>query len=155
MKFNQFGIDGIRSGRKTNTRRPLKHEPHPHSPYWNLDAVDVEIPHGRTGDIIPVEDEHGVDTGLRIKIKNTRIERLNDISEASTLKEGITYLGKDLDFGGVTYYGEWYENYSESGYVFLSPTDSFRTLWESIYGIGSFDGRWVWVYTFERAEDTP
>lgn len=55
---------------------------------------------------------------LFLRVKDVRIERLNDISEEDAIKEGAY--------------------------------DTFASLWESIYGDGTFDNRYVWGVEFER-----
>lgn len=69
---------------------------------------------------------------LFLRVKDVRIERLNEISEEDAQKEGIEYAPVST--------------MSDQGI----PSDSFGNLWESIYGNGSFDNRYVWVIEFER-----
>lgn len=54
-----------------------------------------------------------------IKITNIRIEKLNEITEEDSIKEGTT------------------------------SKLSFQILWEKINGKNSFDDKWVWVFDFE------
>lgn len=82
-----------------------------------------------------------------IRITNIRVERLNEISYEDALAEGIA---RDFDRGN-----EWWlwKNYSTEKFEFeydFRPEESFGTLWESIYGNGSFDNRYVWVIEFEQ-----
>ncbi len=88
-----------------------------------------------------------------IQLTNIKVERLGDISEEDAIKEGIKYLGADLEFGGVEYPGDWFENYGSKGYCFLSAQDSFRSLWQFINGEGSWNPKlWVWVFEFKQVE---
>jgi len=69
---------------------------------------------------------------LFLRVKDVRIERLNEISEEDAIAEGC-YYGK----GG----GE------------VDPpagNDLFPNLWESIYGKDSFNDDYVWVIEFEK-----
>lgn len=69
---------------------------------------------------------------LFLRVKDVHIERLNEISEEDAIAEGCWY--------GV-------------GSREIDPplgNDLFPNLWESIYGNGSFDNRYVWVIKFER-----
>jgi hypothetical protein len=62
-----------------------------------------------------------------------RVERLQDISEADAIAEGI-----ERDFGGWVDYG--------GATPLLNPVFSYKTLWESINGPGSWEiNPWVWV----------
>lgn len=92
---------------------------------------------------------------LFLRVKDVRIERLNEISEEDAEKEGIKKW--DCVSGiGRRFYAE------HNGYIFEESTFSrysssvgvakraFKLLWESIYGDGSFDNRYVWVTEFER-----
>ncbi|MFY0481432.1 hypothetical protein ACI6PS_02405 [Flavobacterium sp. PLA-1-15] len=84
---------------------------------------------------------------LFYKITSIHVERLQNITEEDAIAEGVV---KHSDYGST-------------GYVnYLSPheavTDidavwSFGTLWESIYGRGSWlKNPWVWVIKFEKIE---
>ncbi len=77
--------------------------------------------------------KEGVRTWL--EVTGVRIERLNEISEDDAIAEGIDNppignIAIALKMG-VARYG-------------------FANLWESIYGLGSFDDRWVTVTEFKR-----
>lgn len=82
---------------------------------------------------------------ITLEIVSVRVERLQDISEADAVAEGIerdaaefkNYNAKDKAFpwlGGV-------------GAAVLS----YKTLWESINGAGSWEANpWVWVVEFKQ-----
>lgn len=90
------------------------------------------------------------------RIIDIRVERLQDISEEDAIAEGIEpVFEKNPNFGGVTYKGQFYNNYGKVGYTFLNAIDSYRTLWESINGPGSWDlNPWVWVIVTEQLSTT-
>lgn len=69
---------------------------------------------------------------LFLRVKDVRIERLNEISEEDAKAEGCWY-GKG-----------WGEVDPPLG------NDLFPNLWESIYGEGSFNDDYVWVIEFEK-----
>ena len=89
---------------------------------------------------------------LFLKVKNIRVERLQDITEGDAITEGIPYehaaeIGfekwspsfNDPDSGGVPMYRE-----------------AFKELWDSLNskrGYGWNLNPWVWVIEFERVED--
>lgn len=88
-----------------------------------------------------------------LKVTNIKIERLNDISEADAIAEGIhenplfrydCYLcGKKGHIGAPN---------CEDGF-FHAAKDSFFSLWESITGKESLESNpWVWVIEFEKVE---
>lgn len=85
---------------------------------------------------------------LFLRVKDVRIERLNEISEEDAKAEGV----EEIFF----YEDPFYRDYRYSlkklkvATVFPNAKKSFETLWESIYGNGSFDNRYVWVIEFER-----
>lgn len=81
-----------------------------------------------------------------LQIESIRLERLNDISRRDAVKEGIEVQNSEaLDFQ--------YKDYMDSGMVFKNPVGSFRSLWESIHGEGSWkDNPWLWVVDFKRIE---
>ena len=80
---------------------------------------------------------------ITLEITGVRVERLQDISEADAIAEGI-----EREAG-------WWKNYDPSaGWRYWeSPIQSYRTLWESINGPGSWEANpWVWVVEFRRVE---
>lgn len=82
-----------------------------------------------------------------LEIKSIRVERLNDITEEDAIDEGIEPLNvTDTKYPTEVYY----KNYG--GYIGdkLFPVESFKSLWTSINGEGSWElNPWVWVVEFE------
>lgn len=73
---------------------------------------------------------------ILLEVTSVRVERLQDISEADAVAEGV-------DFAGHT--DEIMHDYS--------PDERFSMLWESINGAGSWNKNpWVWVVEFRRVE---
>jgi hypothetical protein len=78
---------------------------------------------------------------ILLEIVSVRVERLNDCSEADAIAEGIA---KTVS-GFWSLYGQANVNGT------YSPRASYRALWESINGLGSWPGNpWVWVVEFKR-----
>ena len=93
---------------------------------------------------------------ITLEIVSVRVDRLNDISDDDAADEGIEYLSTPT--GGDDYMTFW-RDYSRTheqadGHPFFDDgheRDSFRTLWESINGPGSWAANpWVWVVEFRR-----
>lgn len=88
---------------------------------------------------------------LSLRITDVRVERLNDISEADAIAEGIDRVENnfgngpaycDYALGDIADNAEWYRD----------PRRSYRSLWDHINGPGAWDANpWVWVVSFERA----
>lgn len=80
---------------------------------------------------------------ITLEIGSIRVERLQGISEEDARAEGIELVRTE---GGT----RWWRNYLDDGRGNLMfPSESFRTLWESINGIGSWVADpWVWVVEF-------
>ena len=74
---------------------------------------------------------------ITLEITSVRVERLQDISEADALAEGVTDDGSLVtDLAG-----------NDRGGAFAA----FATLWEVINGAGSWDDNpWVWAIEFRR-----
>jgi len=71
---------------------------------------------------------------IDLLIKSVRIERLQDISEADALAEGITY-----------------DQLPDNPHDLQRARTWYRGLWEEINGAGSWEANpWVWVIEFER-----
>lgn len=89
---------------------------------------------------------------ITLAIVSVRAERLNDISEADAKAEGLEY---SAIVSGGRYEAPTWRDYSvkvcDPFEWFTSPVDSYRTLWESINGAGSWAlNPWVWVIEFRR-----
>jgi len=85
---------------------------------------------------------------LTLVVTDVRVQRLQEISDDDAQAEGIEpYAGIDPDCSGYLNYS----NQSEDGW-WLSPKNSFRTLWNSINdarGFGWDANPWVVAVTFE------
>lgn len=84
---------------------------------------------------------------ITLEITGVRVERLNEIRGQDAIAEGIEpFTRKFSEISSVT----TFRNYL-SGETNLAATKSYRTLWESINGPGSWDANpWVWVVEFRR-----
>ncbi|KTB99481.1 hypothetical protein AO387_21285 [Pseudomonas syringae ICMP 11168] len=70
-----------------------------------------------------------------LEITDVRVERLQDISEAQALDEGVMSCEADIDPDGIGY----------------SPLELFGGLWTMINGDGSWQSNpWVWVVELKR-----
>lgn len=89
---------------------------------------------------------------LVLEITDVRVERLNSISEEDALAEGIRRT--DNNFGnGPAYCDYMLANLNDVAEWYNSPSDSFISLWQSIYGAESWQhSPWVWVIEFKRVE---
>lgn len=80
---------------------------------------------------------------ITLEIVSVRVERLQEISEADAIAEGIDPL---TDHG--------YKHYGREGAPFqpsMTARGSYMTLWESINGAGSWAlNPWIWVVEFRR-----
>lgn len=82
---------------------------------------------------------------INLEITGVRVERLQDISEADAVAEGIE---RAEDFFGCP----CWKCYGEDADVVApdDPVGSYQSLWESINGAGSWDANpWVWVVEFK------
>ncbi|HHQ6593911.1 TPA: hypothetical protein ACSTLU_000115 [Serratia fonticola] len=87
---------------------------------------------------------------LVLEITDVRVERLNSISEEDALAEGIRRT--DNNFGnGPAYCDYMLANLNDVAEWYNRPSDSFISLWQSIYGAESWQhSPWVWVIEFKR-----
>lgn len=77
---------------------------------------------------------------------SVRAERLHDIIELDAIAEGI-----EQHHSPVYPDQAWWKLYGTSDIAHLSPVESFKSLWESINGAGSWEKNpWVGVYEFEK-----
>lgn len=79
---------------------------------------------------------------LSLEITGVRVERLQKISEADAKAEGIEQMA------------HVWKNYDRKDRLqFIDPRDSYRSLWESINGPGSWElNPWVWVIEFKKVD---
>ncbi len=77
---------------------------------------------------------------ITLEVTGVRVERLQDISEADALSEGI-----ERHADGNGFHTEDGMRYSDD------PRESFASLWESINGPDSWGANpWVWIVEFKR-----
>lgn len=87
---------------------------------------------------------------LWLEIVEVRVERLQEISEEDAIAEGVQpisghpYSWKSYRFGKAV---------ASDVHCEQTARDSYRTLWESINGAGSWGTNpWVWAITFKRVK---
>jgi hypothetical protein len=83
---------------------------------------------------------------ITLEITDVRVERLQDITEANVVAEGIQRwpLGFRVDVSGAPVH---------ECRTFAVARDAYRWLWEEINGPGSWDANpWIWVFEFERVK---
>lgn len=86
---------------------------------------------------------------FKLEVTEVKVERLQEISEADAIAEGVYIANAGTPFAC---YWDYLENESRSPNYF-DATDSFWSLWESIHGPGSWaKNEWVFAYTFRRVE---
>lgn len=85
-----------------------------------------------------------------LRIKNITVERLQDITEASAIAEGIEPV-QGFDSGEGVPMQQMYRNYLDYGYTEVLPIDSFISLWTKLnQNRAPWElNPWVWVIEFE------
>lgn len=87
---------------------------------------------------------------IPLEIVSVRVERLNDCSADDAIAEGIDRVANNYG-NGPAYCDYRAKNQEDMAEWLNSPLDSYRTLWESINGAGSWSANpWVWVVEFRR-----
>lgn len=85
---------------------------------------------------------------IQLKIKNVRVERLQDISEADAKAEGLKYHNLYKEWGGVEPHPASRPDCPQWRW-YTRPKDAFQYLWQFINGEDSWDSNpWVWVVDF-------
>ncbi|HIE5059734.1 TPA: hypothetical protein ACXNFZ_000770 [Serratia marcescens] len=89
---------------------------------------------------------------ITLEITAVRVERLNDISVDDAKAEGVRAL--ENNFGnGPAYCDYLLPNLDDTAEWYNRASDSFKSLWKSIYGEESWRANpWVWVIEFRRVE---
>jgi hypothetical protein len=90
---------------------------------------------------------------LNLPVLSVRLERLQDISEADAIAEGIEEI--PTEFPSVHWDNYMYLKRSSEVYrAFKSPIRSYQSLWESINGEESWKANpWVWAVEFPKVEE--
>lgn len=97
---------------------------------------------------------------ITLEVTGVRVERLQDISEADAIAEGVethaqryaAEYAKEGTSPPEKVHGTvpWYR-YDGEPCAAVSARESYRTLWQSIHGTESWDANpWVWVIEFRR-----
>jgi hypothetical protein len=82
---------------------------------------------------------------ILLEVVSVRVERLNDCSAADAIAEGIRRIDEGFE--------RWHPDPADTEHTGTTkdPVLSYRGLWESINGAGSWDANpWVWVVEFKR-----
>ena len=152
IKFNSDMIQALLNGNKSQTRRPIKdigiYDDSILSINLSTDKKRISVHDNNANSFYSKEEpKYAIDeiisiegTGIHLKIKNIRIERLFDISEEDAKREGVKHFG-----------GGKYEDYTDKNYLFQTSTQSFLSLWHSIYLnlFSEITNPYVWVYEFD------
>ena len=95
-------------------------------------------------------------TRIWLRVKSVRVERVQDISDADAIAEGVAIL--DIDTIGRKVYPDYQVPKGflwQSHNQYYSAKQSFMTLWDSINekrGYGWDANPWVWVVEFEKVK---
>lgn len=82
---------------------------------------------------------------ITLEVVGVRVERLQDISEADAVAEGVTPKWEPGCSGRLME--------ALGGFSFRPAASAYADLWEQINGPGSWDANpWVWVVEFKRLE---
>ena len=171
--FSAPMVRAILAGTKTQTRRVCKPAEAQGMTYvvncmdgtWRNEEGDMpsfRCPHGVPGDRLWVRESHWWfkdepasihmprwASRITLEVTGVRVERLQDISEADAIAEGIEQMPCEVPDTKL-----WRNYTPDNGWTprVAMPQNSYRSLWESINGQGSWDANpWVWVVEFRRA----
>lgn len=108
-----------------------------------------------SGDDIPMKWKPSIHmprwaSRITLEITDVRVERLNDISNDDAKAEGILMMGDNFG-NGPAYCDYTLADLHDTAEWFNRASDSFISLWQSIYGAESWlSNPWVWVIEFKR-----
>lgn len=107
----------------------------PHQPYWR---PSIHMPRWASR--------------ITLEITRVRVEKLQAISKADAIAEGIERIGGE--FSCHPWRNYLLKPNAHPTEHCSSPLGSYMTLWEKINGVGSWDvNPWVWIVEFQRIED--
>lgn len=119
-------------------------------PVWYEAQDDVPFHPSNVGKLRPGMFMPRWASCITLEVTGVRVERLQDISEADALAEGIERIPPTGAGAGPNRYSLR----GEDGWI-NRPTaaECYRVLWEQINGPGAWDANpWVWVVEFRRVE---
>lgn len=118
-----------------------------HEPtFWRADYSDSDLAEQKAGTLWLPHWRPSIHmfrnrSRITLEITGVRVERLQDITAADALAEGVIQLPD----GGYSLPDT--RHYSDN------PDESYASLWESINGAGSWDANpWVWVVEFKKVK---
>ena len=90
---------------------------------------------------------------LTLEVVAVRVERLNEILPTDAIAEGLE-VNEASRYGDVVAYRDYlWKAGKGSSHWYRNPVESYRALWDSINGGGSWSmNPWVWVVEFRRVE---
>lgn len=78
---------------------------------------------------------------ITLTVTDVRVQRVQDISEADAVAEGIQA------------HGDFFTGYGKAADQWMGAYDSYASLWISIHGTAAWDANpWVWAYSFTVAK---
>lgn len=87
---------------------------------------------------------------ILLEVTDVRAERLQDISEADAIAEGVESFRPVPGDGPAE---TLWKNYITGKFTFRTARESFFSLWEFIHGPESWnENPWVWVVSFKQIE---
>jgi hypothetical protein len=87
---------------------------------------------------------------ITLRITDVRVERLNEISEADAIAEGIDRVANNYG-NGPGYCDYLLPDVRDTAEWYNDPRNSYRSLWQTIHGEDSWPSNpWVWAVNFER-----
>ena len=92
---------------------------------------------------------------IALEVSGVRVERLQEISEADAVAEGLSMdVGQGARQNDLDIRRAKTEEFRPLGCA--SAVDAYRALWESINGADSWNANpWVWVLTLKKVSETP
>lgn len=91
------------------------------------------------------------DSRITLEVTGVRVERLQDISEADAIAEGLAVMEEHSPIGKPTGRMRAAVHIKGEAPFWASPRDAYAALWNSINGTGSWEANpWVWVVEFRR-----
>lgn len=81
---------------------------------------------------------------ITLEITNVRVERVQEITEADAMAEGVELIESEREVG--------FKDYQNEGGNYIQSKHSFRSLWDSIYSekYPWKSNPWVWVIELRR-----